>query len=672
MFARMELVCLQGNQRRILFTREPAPGGLVVELDNKTYQLKHGQKVLVDLYTQEPLELADFRLELLPGLTGSGRMMVNGFQSWSRSEEMGAEDRIPPLLALSRPALAPFGDYRFYRYSGRRGRLHSWTYTYFLLDGGEVLFLGSLDERSGYTLFEYDYYRDRLLIQRDCSGAAAGENYPLLRLYIGRGTLEAVLGEYFSELGSSRRVSPRATGWTSWYNYYTGISEEIVRKNLTELSERELPLDIIQIDDGWQAALGDWLECNEKFPSGMKALAAEIQARGFRPGLWLAPFICDRSSRIFQENPEWLLRNNRGKPVKAGYNPLWKGWFYALDFYAPGFQEYLRRVFQTVQEEWGFGMLKLDFLYAAALLPRHGKSRGQVMTEVMEFLHTQTRKSKLLGCGVPLGPAMGRLDYCRIGSDVAPAWESIQRSLNYREMVSTINSLTSTIGRHHLERRAFRNDPDVFILRDGAAGINQNRLTPDQRHTLFFLNNLLGGLVFFSDDVGEYTAAQLKLLRSSFPNLDTELLKLENRQGVYWIRFSVHKKNYLALSNLSDAHCSVTLEEGPYFHAALFVLFPGTAVALAPFQTICLYKVAPREDQPYLLGATGHIYPGSQVEKLIVRNKSVTLALHKHASPESKVLLAVPRGMINLQVNKVNYPVTLKNRVHYISVPYPG
>jgi alpha-galactosidase len=674
MFARMELACLEGRQKRFYYTREAPPDGISITLENSAQGLQHGQQVLAELRHREPLELLGFKLELLPGLAGSGGMMVNGFQSWSRSEELGAADRIPPLFAPARRILAAYGDYRYHRYSGRPGRLHSWTYTYFRLPGGAVFFIGSVDEKAGYTLFEYDYGRDRLLIEKDCLGAVSAKSYPLLRLYLGWGELEPVLKEYFSLLPLPRRIPPRATGWTSWYNYYTGISEAIVRHNLKELSRRELPLEIFQIDDGWQSALGDWLEGNAKFPAGMPALAMAIREHGFRPGLWLAPFICDRTSRLFQENPQWLLRNRRGKPVKAGFNPNWKGWFYALDFYAPGFQDHLRRVFQTVQEEWGFSMLKLDFLYAAALLPRQGKPRGQVMHEVMEFVHAQTRKSRLLGCGVPLGPAMGRVDYCRIGSDVAPYWEDrFLKALQYRERVSTVNSLAGTIGRRHLDRKAFRNDPDVFMLRDGAgagAGGNgsRNRLDPEQRYTLFFLNNLLGGLIFFSDNVDGYKDEQLQLLRRSFPSLDAELLALDHDRGLYRIEFMIEKKSYLALCNLTAAPRTLTLEGGPYFHPDLFVLFAGHTVTLEPYRTLCFYRVEPRESKPYLLGSTGHIYPGAQVEKLIIRPQSITLHLHKHASPESKVLLAVPRGVINLQVNKVNYPVTLKNRVHFVTV----
>lgn len=668
MFSRVELGYLHRDLKLASHFSGETAGEPAARLDIDSSGLKYGRRFFVDLETVEPMELLHFKLELEPSLAGSKKMMVNGFQSWSCSKEMFPAERLSPLPRVANPVLGPYGDYRFYRYSGRRGHLHSWTYTYFITGKDEITLVGSLDERAGYTLFEYNYDRDCLAVYRDCEGALTRDRYPLLRLYMGRGKPRAVLDEYFKAAGLSLSPSPRITGWCSWYNYFTRVTEEDIRHNLNEIARLALPLDCIQIDDGWQGAIGDWLKCNEKFPSGMKSVAGAISKGGFQPGLWLAPFICERRSRIFQEKKEWLLRDSGGRPVKAGYNPGWSGWFYALDFYAPGFQEHLQRVFRLLQDDWGYRFFKLDFLYAVALLPRQGKTRGAVMTEAMEFIRAQAKGSTLLGCGVPLGPAMGRVDYCRIGSDVAPFWDMPLKGLFYRERYSTGNSLASTIGRHHLDRRAFRNDPDVFILRDGTPRVNLNRLTRPQRRTLFILNQLFGGLIFFSDDPSEYTAEQLRLLRSAYPGVESTVHSVENENGLYRVSFTARRRRYLVLANLSGKPRSAALSGGPYFEEGCFVLPPETALELAPYETRCLLKIEPREERPYLLGTAGHIFPGAQIEKLILCKRSVTLKLHEQAAPDTRVFFSVPRGMINLRVNKENYPVTLKKGTYYTAV----
>jgi len=114
----------------------------------------------------------------------------------------------------------------------------------------------------------------------------------------------------------------------------------------------------------------------------MKAVADEIRKRGYQPGLWLAPFICEERSRLMKEHPDWLLKKD-GKPVPAGWNPNWSGTFYALDVYNDEYLYHMREVFDTVLNQWGFDLVKLDFLYAAAMLPSRGKTRGTVMVDAM-------------------------------------------------------------------------------------------------------------------------------------------------------------------------------------------------------------------------------------------------------------------------------------------------
>jgi alpha-galactosidase len=53
----------------------------------------------------------------------------------------------------------------------------------------------------------------------------------------------------------------------------------------------EFPVEIVQLDDGYQTVLGHWDRTNAKFPSGLERIAAAIRAAGFTAGLWTAPFL---------------------------------------------------------------------------------------------------------------------------------------------------------------------------------------------------------------------------------------------------------------------------------------------------------------------------------------------------------------------------------------------
>ena len=81
-------------------------------------------------------------------------------------------------------------------------------------------------------------------------------------------------------------ASPFLSGWCSWYHFFERVSEADVLRNLEALAAArpEIAVDVVQIDDGYQRAIGDWLETNAKFPRGLAPLAAEIRAAGFIAG----------------------------------------------------------------------------------------------------------------------------------------------------------------------------------------------------------------------------------------------------------------------------------------------------------------------------------------------------------------------------------------------------
>ena len=229
------------------------------------------------------------------------------------------------------------------------------------------------------------------------------------------------------------RETKRRTGYTTWYKYYGNVDERVVRRDLASIKALDVPFDCFQIDDGYQAAIGDWL-CTDtkKFPSGMKSIADDIHAGGMIAGLWLAPFAATKKSKLFKEHTDWFIKDKNGKPYKTGHN--WGG-FYSLDIYNAGARQYLKDVFHTVLNDWGFDLVKLDFLYGACVLPMHNKSRGEIMCDAMDLLRECCGDKLILGCGVPMMPAFGKVDYCRIGSDISLKWQ--QRKDVIREEVST-------------------------------------------------------------------------------------------------------------------------------------------------------------------------------------------------------------------------------------------
>ena len=479
------------------------------------------------------------------------RIFMNGYQSWTDSWERGVKDTISRIslagrLLSFRYHLNKYGDYRFVRTSPREGELHGFTYGYIRPGGGGSIFLfGSLSEAEGFTVFRTSVPASSLSAAWDCRGLVLDRPRRVLDLFVCRGEENEVFDSYFRHMDQPFPEAPRSVGWTSWYHYYQNISEPVILENLEAFRNSDFPIDLFQIDDGYQTRVGDWLEVDPvKFPRGLAPMAKEIHASGYRAGLWLAPFVCEKKSRIVREHPEWLLRDGRGRPVTAGSN--WGG-FFVLDFYRPQVKSYLREVFSTVLRKWHFDMVKLDFLYAVCMVPPPHKTRGEVMREAMVFLRECAGEKVILGCGVPLGSAFGLVEYCRIGCDVGPDWNSgFPGKYLHRERVSTRNALGNALGRRHLNGRAFMNDPDVFLLRD-----SRNRLTEMERETLLRVNAVTGTLVFTSDLVSDYDEKKRTLFREVFSS--KELLEVIQEGEVFQLRYLEGRKEKVLLVNLSES-----------------------------------------------------------------------------------------------------------------------
>jgi alpha-galactosidase len=479
------------------------------------------------------------------------RIFVNGYQSWTDSRELFIDEKMKHLSKLATPLLNKYqfhkyGDYSFKKYSNRVGDFHGFTYGY-IRHQNEYHLIGSLSEKNGFTIFNTSVKDSTIRIEKECDGLTIDHDYEAFNLVSIKGNESYVFDQYFAKMNINKPSAKAMTGWTSWYNYYQNINEEIIVKNLEALKKANKTIDIFQIDDGFQTFVGDWLDIDHtKFPNGMKVIADKIHAYGYKAGIWLAPFVCETNSRIFREKPEWILKDSKGEMVLAGSN--WSR-FYALDIELTDVRSYIKNVFDTVLNTWGYDLVKLDFLYAVCLIPRKNKTRGQVMCESMEFLRECINDKLILGCGVPLGPSFGQVDYCRIGCDVGLDWDDKPfMRLFHRERVSTLNAIGNAIGRWHLNDRAFINDPDVFFLRE-----DNISLTQTQKETVAFVNKHFGRLIFTSDDITLYNDAQHKHFDQAM-KLDNEVINqvIPYRNGLIEVHYSLDNKNYIARLNLTD------------------------------------------------------------------------------------------------------------------------
>lgn len=455
------------------------------------------------------------------------RFFANGFQSWTSSREYKRNDVQYGLRTLSKlPIVRTFsgasGDYAFTEYG--KDLYHSFSYTYFRIDE-KVELVGSLNERTGYTIFYADYAQNIFAAVKDVEGLTLDGEYQLFDIVRVQGTYDEVFDKYF-ELYPRKNTSrvKHLAGYTSWYNYYQNINEEIILRDLQGLARAGKNANIFQIDDGYETKVGDWDMDTVKFPNGLAPIVDRIHEQGLMAGLWYAPFAAQFKANVIKNHPDWLIRNKHGRPVISGI--AWGG-FYALDFEKEEVREYIKAFFDKVFNEWHFDMVKLDFLYAAAIEPRNGKTRGQLMCEAMDFLRECCGEKIILGCGVPLAPAFGVVDACRISCDVENTFkEKFYVKVTNQEIISAKMAMVNSVYRRHLNGRIWANDPDVFFLRDD--GMKKAGYTLQQKKLLAKVNHIFGDVLFVSDNVGAYDDVKMQILLDAYRKFDGKVLSAEH------------------------------------------------------------------------------------------------------------------------------------------------
>ena len=455
------------------------------------------------------------------------RFFANGFQSWTSSREYKRNDVQYGLRTLSKlPIVRTFsgasGDYAFTEYG--KDLYHSFSYTYFRIDE-KVELVGSLNERTGYTIFYADYAQNIFAAVKDVEGLTLDGEYRLFDIVRVQGTYDEAFDKYFElyPRKNTGRVKHLA-GYTSWYNYYQNINEEIILRDLQGLARAGKNANIFQIDDGYETKVGDWDMDTVKFPNGLAPIVDRIHEQGLMAGLWYAPFAAQFKANVIKNHPDWLIRNKHGRPVISGI--AWGG-FYALDFEKEEVREYIKAFFDKVFNEWHFDMVKLDFLYAAAIEPRNGKTRGQLMCEAMDFLRECCGDKIILGCGVPLAPAFGVVDACRISCDVENTFkEKFYVKVTNQEIISAKMAMVNSVYRRHLNGRIWANDPDVFFLRDD--GMKKAGYTLQQKKLLAKVNHIFGDVLFVSDNVGAYDDVKMQILLDAYRKFDGKVLSAEH------------------------------------------------------------------------------------------------------------------------------------------------
>lgn len=251
-------------------------------------------------------------------------------------------------------------------------------------------------------------------------------------------------------------LQPPPTVWCSWYHYFGNVSAADVEENLASMRQLELDVDVVQIDDGWQREIGDWLSSSDRFPT-LGGVVDRIRAEDRRPGIWVAPFLIGSRSETMREHPGWVVG---GAAPGAG----WGQGLAALDVTHPQAEAHLREVFGSLASV-GFEYFKVDFLFAGAMEGRRfepGVRGVEAYRRGLRIIREAIGPDAyLLACGAPQLPSIGLVDGMRIGPDIAHAYAPVDGDASQpgqRNAASNARARTWTHGRFWV------NDADCLVV----------------------------------------------------------------------------------------------------------------------------------------------------------------------------------------------------------------
>ena len=328
------------------------------------------------------------------------------------------------------------------------------------------------------------------------------------------------LEEFSSAIGSTmdlRRLAERLaanhppimsrrppTGWCSWYCFGPRVTAKQVLDNLDVISTTIPGLAYVQIDDGYQSAMGDWLETGAAFGGDVRKVLDEIRRKGFQPAIWVAPFVAEEASHVFQQHRDWFVKDIDGSPLrsdKVTFGGWRKGPWYVLDGTHPDVQAHFEHVFSTMRKDWGVTYFKLDANFWGAI---HGgrfhdakATRVEAYRRGMQAIRRGAGEGFLLGCNHPIWPSLGLIHGSRSSNDIKRTWDRIKTTAQQNLLRNWQNGTL------------WWNDPDAIVL--------TGELPEDE--FLFHATAIYatGGMLLSGDDLTAMPAPRMATLKKLLP-----------------------------------------------------------------------------------------------------------------------------------------------------------
>lgn len=269
----------------------------------------------------------------------------------------------------------------------------------------------------------------------------------------------------------------------------------------------KLNLHTLMLNQGY-CEIGDWLETNNNWPGGLNRVAREIFKDGYRAGIWIAPFVASKNSKLAKQHPDWLAKDyNNNLILKTDNN---NNRLYILDISHPGVQKYLVKVFKTLRK-MGFIFYELAHLNTGFLHHKETqrkkpiKTSVQLFRELLALIRTEVGEGSLIMASeAPFAPLIGFADIVKITED---------ESTSSNQATTFIQNIHESFFTHYFNNVYWQNYPGAINLSE-----KNNSITKEKQKSLALWNSIIGGAVGYTQELIKLTTENYNTIRFSEPS----------------------------------------------------------------------------------------------------------------------------------------------------------
>jgi len=232
--------------------------------------------------------------------------------------------------------------------------------------------------------------------------------------------------------------------WCAW-GYMRNFTLDEIRGTIPKV--KELGIEWVTIDDGYQQAEGDWHVTKSKFPKGddqMRAFVKELHAQGMKVMLWWAPLAADSGSSLLQSSPDLKSLTQDGAPQQI----TWWDAYYMSPVYSKT-KEHTTDVLDLFLRDWDVDGLKMDGQHLNAAPPDYNavhhlespEASYERLPEFFQMIQHETKKVKpnaiIQNC--PCGTCMSvfNMPYMNqaVASDPLNSWQVRLKGKTYKAII---------------------------------------------------------------------------------------------------------------------------------------------------------------------------------------------------------------------------------------------